>query len=146
METTHTIEAWLRQWLAQSGAVAGTVHLRQGNDLLLHAAVNIPPKVVEIVRSVPRGKGMAGLAFERDAPVSTCNLKEDASGDVRPGAKAVDANAAVAIPIHDAQGEVCGVVGIAFMGERSMTDDELTRLRNEAERLPRSVSEIAQKL
>lgn len=135
MSEPNPIEAWLRAWLAQNGAVAGTVHLRQGNDLLLRAAVNIPPKVAEIVSVVPKGKGMAGLAFERDEPVSTCNLKDDKSGDVRPGAAAVNANAAVAIPIHDANGEVRGVVGIAYMGERDMTPDELQRLSAQAEQL-----------
>jgi L-methionine (R)-S-oxide reductase len=131
------VEAWLRDWVARRGGVAGTVHLREGDDLLLCAAVNIPPKVVEVVRRVPRGKGMAGLALERNAPVSTCNLKTDTTGDVRPGAKAVDANAAVAIPIHDASGEVCGVVGIAYTGERDLAGAELEQLRADAEALPR---------
>jgi L-methionine (R)-S-oxide reductase len=135
-EAANAIETWLRQWLTTHGGVAGTVHLRQGDDLLLSAAVNIPPPVAAIVRLVPKGKGMAGLAFERDAPVSTCNLKTDTSGDVRPGAKAVDANAAVAIPIHDSSGHVRGVVGIAYMGERSMEDSELEGLRREAEASP----------
>jgi hypothetical protein len=135
-EATNAIEAWLRQWLTQNGGVAGTVHLRQGDDLVLTAAVNIPPPVVEIVKLVPKGKGMAGLAFERNSPVSTCNIKTDSSGDVRPGAKAVNANAAVAIPIHDARGEVRGVVGIAYMGEREMAGSELSRLTSEAEALP----------
>jgi hypothetical protein len=103
---------------------------------MLTAAVNIPPPVATVVRVVPKGKGMAGLAFERNAPVSTCNLKTDTTGDVRPGAKAVDANAAVAIPIHDGAGEVRGVVGIAYMGERDMDESELARLTREAEALP----------
>jgi L-methionine (R)-S-oxide reductase len=135
-EATNAIDAWLRQWLTKNAGVAGTVHLRQGDDLILTAAVNIPPPVVEIVKLVPKGKGMAGLAFERNNAVSTCNLKTDDTGDVRPGAKAVNANAAVAIPIHDARGEVRGVVGIAYMGERDMDDSELARLTREAEALP----------
>lgn len=104
--------------------------------LRMQASVNIPPKVVEVTQVIPFGKGMAGLAFERDKPVQTCNLKDDASGDVRPGAKAVNANAAVAIPIHDAQGGVRAVVGIAFMGEREIQADELARLSAAAEAFP----------
>jgi L-methionine (R)-S-oxide reductase len=104
--------------------------------LALAAAVNIPPKVREVVAVIPRGKGMAGLAWERDEPVHTCNLKTDTTGDVRPGAKAVDANAAVAIPIHGADGALRGVVGIAFMGERDITPAELDALTREAEALP----------
>jgi hypothetical protein len=129
-------EQWLRSYIERNGGVAGTVHLRAQGQLVLAAAVNIPPKVADVVRQIPRGKGMAGLAWERGEPVHTCNLKTDATGDVRPGAKAVDANAAVAIPIHDAAGEVRGVVGIAYMGERDITEQELEALRAEAERLP----------
>ena len=130
------LEQWLRSYIARNGGVAGTVHLRGSEQLELRAAVNIPPKVAEIVRGIPRGKGMAGLAWERDEPVHTCNLKTDATGDVRPGAKAVDANAAVAIPIHDLEGRIRGVVGIAYMGERDITEQELDGLRAQAEQLP----------
>jgi len=134
-----TLQAWLAEYVKQNGAVAGTVHLRNAAGdapLELKASVNIPPKVQEIVAAIPKGKGMAGLAWERDAPVHTCNLKDDTSGDVRPGAKAVDANAAVAIPIHDPSGAIRGVVGIAYMGERDITSAELAQLREQAERVP----------
>lgn len=135
-EEAERTEVWLREWIATHGGVAGTVHTRQGDKLLLAAAVNIPRPVVEAVRIVPRGKGMAGLAFERDAPVSTCNLKTDATGDVQPGARAVDANTAVAIPVHDATGQIRGIVGIAYKGERAMDDSELALLAREAEGVP----------
>jgi hypothetical protein len=135
-EAVDMTEAWLRRWIADHGGVAGTVHARRGDDMILAAAVNIPPPVVEVVRTVPKGKGMAGLAFERDAPVSTCNLKTDTTGDVRPGARAVDANAAVAIPVHDEAGEIRGVVGIAYRGERAMDESELALLTEEAQAVP----------
>lgn len=129
-------EAWLKEFLQKHGGVAGTVHMREVDDLVMSASVNIPPKVVEITQRIPYGKGMAGLAFSRDQPVQTCNLKDDSSGDVRPGAKAVNANAAVALPVHDAQGQVRAVVGIAFMGEREIPAEELQRLGAAAEKLP----------
>jgi L-methionine (R)-S-oxide reductase len=128
-------EAWLRAFVQAHGGVAGTIHLCGPEQLVLAAAVNIPPKVREVVAMIPRGKGMAGLAWERDEPVHTCNLKTDTTGDVRPGAKAVDANAAVAIPIHGADGALRGVVGIAFMGERDITQAELDALTRQAEAL-----------
>jgi hypothetical protein len=133
---TDALQAWLAAYITSNGGVAGTVHLRGASELELRAAVNIPPKVREIVAAIPKGKGMAGLAWERDQPVHTCNLKDDSSGDVRPGAKAVDANAAVAIPIHDGGGAIRGVVGIAYMGERTITEAELASLHDQAERLP----------
>jgi L-methionine (R)-S-oxide reductase len=127
---------WLKQFLFAHGAVAGTVHLRDGEVLTLSASVNIPPPVVEKTRVIPKGKGMAGLAWERDTPVSTCNIKADASGDVRPGAKAVDAAAAVAIPVHDTAGALRAVVGLAFADDREFSPAELDRFARAAEALP----------
>jgi hypothetical protein len=45
------------------------------------------------------------------------------------GAQAVDANAAVAIPIHAPGGALRGVVGIAYMGERTITVDTFALVR-----------------
>jgi len=134
--TSFDANVWLADYLKIHGGVAGTVHVREGQSLAMAAAVNIPPKVIEVTKHIPYGKGMAGLAFERDQPVQTCNLKDDSSGDVRPGAKSVNANAAVAIPIHDAQGQVRAVVGIAFMGEREIGAEELVNLSKAAEAYP----------
>jgi L-methionine (R)-S-oxide reductase len=135
-ERDPELQRWLEQYISQHGGVAGTVHLMGGDALELAAAVNIPPRVAEVTRSIPKGKGMAGLAWERDRPVSTCNLQTDQTGDVKPGARAVDANAAVAIPIHGGGGALRGVVGIAFLGERDMDQTELDLLSAEAERAP----------
>jgi L-methionine (R)-S-oxide reductase len=128
---------WLKQFLTAHGGVAGTVHLRDGDVLTLAASVNIPPPVVQKTRVIPRGKGMAGLAWERDTPVSTCDLKSDQTGDVRPGAKAVNAGAAVALPVHDATGDLRAVVGIAFVDDRELSPAELDRFAQAAEALPR---------
>jgi L-methionine (R)-S-oxide reductase len=129
--------SWLAQFVSVHRGVAGTVHLLQGEELRLAAALNIPPPVVELTRVIPRGKGMAGLAWERAVPVQTCNLKTDATGDVRPGAKAVGAQAAVALPVLDEQGACRAVVGIAFMDEREIPAPELQRLTAAAAALPR---------
>jgi len=136
MATDAALETWLRAFLTAHGGVAGTVHVRGEEALLLRAAVNIPPPVARATESVPKGKGMAGLAWERQRPVAVCNLKTDDSGDVRPGAKAVDAQAALAIPVRDGDGDVRAVVGIAFLGEREFSDAELDRFENEARALP----------
>lgn len=130
------IETWLRGFLSAHGGIAGTVHLLEGDLLKLTAAVNIPPPVIKITDSIPKGKGMAGLAWERDDVVATCNLKSDTSGDVRPGAKAVDAQAALAIPVHSASGQLRAVVGIAFLGEREFSEQELRGFREAASSLP----------
>jgi len=138
MALSPTLETWLRSFLGAHGAAAGTVHEREGDNLLLRAAVNIPPPVVRATETIPKGKGMAGLAWERNHSVATCNIKTDASGDVRPGAKAVDAQAALAIPVRGADGEVRAVVGIAFMGERDFPEAELAEFERLASALPAS--------
>jgi L-methionine (R)-S-oxide reductase len=130
------MQEWLSNYVQSSGAVAGTVHLRQGDGLALAAAINIPPPVADAVRYVPWGKGMAGLALETGEAVQTCNLKEDQTGRIKPGAKAVSAQAAVALPLKDSSGSVTAVIGVAFMGERDIGKEEIERLVAAASGIP----------
>lgn len=130
------ITEWLRGLLGRHGAVAGTVHVVRGDHLAIVAAVNIPQKVQEVTAAIPLGKGMAGLAWQRDRPIQTCNLQDDASGEVRPGAKAVDARAAVALPVHDQGGTIRAVVGLAWMDERVLPDDLVATIGRDAASLP----------
>jgi L-methionine (R)-S-oxide reductase len=136
MNNPTELQNWLASFLSRYHASAGTIHLFENGGLRLASAINIPPPVQQIVDWVPYGKGMAGLALERKEPVHTCNLKEDKSGNVKPGAKAVDAQAAVAIPILDSAGSVAAVVGIAFHEERDITGAELQELMQAASTLP----------
>jgi hypothetical protein len=135
-DTRDVVEQWLQGFVSGSGGAAGTVHRVEDGDLVLQAAFNIPEPVRRITARIPRGKGMAGLALERNEPVSTCNLKTDNTGDVRPGAKAVDAKAAVALPVHDSAGGVRAVVGIAYADERDLDEAQLADLSTRAAALP----------
>src|SRR6476660_3837395 len=130
------MNAWLAVLLGKHGEIAGTVHVVRGDVLAIAAAVNIPPKVQEVTATIPMGKGMAGLAWQHDRAIQTCNLKEDASGAVKPGAKAVDARAAVALPVHDGDGMVRAVVGLAWMDERELGEGELSAISKDAASLP----------
>jgi L-methionine (R)-S-oxide reductase len=132
----ESMNQWLRELLGRHGAIAGTVHVVRGELLELAAAHNIPPKVQEITAKIPLGKGMAGLAWQHDKPISTCNLKEDASGAVKPGAKAVDGKAAVALPVHQPSGGVRAVVGLAWADERDLSDDLVATIAGDAASLP----------
>jgi L-methionine (R)-S-oxide reductase len=114
---------FLESLLSRLGGVAGTVHEQRGDDLYLTAAHNIPPPVVAIVAHVAHGKGMAGLAQVKKQPVQTCNLQTDDSGTVKPGAKAVGAKAAIALPVLDHAGEVRAVVGVAWDSEGDLGPD-----------------------
>jgi L-methionine (R)-S-oxide reductase len=132
MNSSIHLEKWLQQFLAQHQGIAGTIHLVENGGLRLATAINIPPPVQQLVEWVPKGKGMAGLAFERNEPIHTCNLKEDTSGNVKPGARAVNAQAAVAVPVTDQAGSVFAVIGIAFSSEREFTQPELDDLMTSA--------------
>src|SRR5437588_4852679 len=116
-EFDPAVQSWLGGFLNEAGAVAGTVHRHTDGGLRLSAAINIPAPVQQVVEWVPSGKGMAGLALERGEPVQTCNLQEDRSGAVKPGARAVNAQAAVALPVRDESGAIVAVVGAAFREE-----------------------------
>src|SRR5436190_8194371 len=95
------------------GADSGTVHFLGGDGLLhLAAAAGLPPAMLPIIREIPVGKGMAGLAVERGRPVDACNIQTDSSGDVRPGAKATGLEGAIVVPIFSGA-EVAGALGIA---------------------------------
>ena len=123
-EANEVQQQWLESVIAQLGAVAGTVHVQRGEDLYLTAAHNIPPHVVAIVAHVPHGKGMAGVAQVKKQPVQTCNLQTDETGNIKPGAKAVDAQAAIALPVLNEAGAVRAVVGIAWNKEGEIGQEE----------------------
>jgi hypothetical protein len=132
----ESMNRWLRDLLGRHGAIAGTVHVVRGDALEIAAAHNIPPKVQEVTAKIPLGKGMAGLAWQHDKPISTCNLKEDATGAVKPGAKAVDGKAAIALPVHEASGVVRAVVGLAWAEERDLPDVLVAQIAGDAASLP----------
>ena len=110
-------------------ADSGTIHLLE-SDGVLHlkaASDGMPEPVLAMVRLVPIGKGMAGLAVERDEPVSVCNLQTDASGDVRPGAKATGMEGALVVPIFQGEKAV-GALGIANRAARTFSSEETALL------------------
>lgn len=115
--------------LEHFAADSGTIHLL-GLDGALHltaASRGMPQFVLDTVQIVPVGKGMAGLSVERREPVSACNIQTDASGDVRPGARATGLQGSIVVPIFRADAAV-GALGIANRGERTFTDAETTLL------------------
>jgi signal transduction protein with GAF and PtsI domain len=108
-----SLEDALRATLSHFGCQAGTVHLLEDGLLKLRGSVGIPPQVTAIVQTVPIGKGIAGLAAERRAPVTICNLQTDDSGQARPGARATGMEGSLAVPMLDENGTLRGVLGVA---------------------------------
>ena len=121
-------QAWteaLGRILEHFAAESGTIHAL-GEDGALHltaASAGIPEFVLETVRTVPVGKGMAGLAVERRQPVTACNIQTDTTGDVRPGALATGLQGSIVVPILRDDLAV-GALGIANRQERTFTDGE----------------------
>jgi len=130
-------QAFLETLLRNVDGVAGTIHEQRGQDLYLTAAQNIPPPVIAIVTHVPHGKGMAGVAQVKKQPVQTCNLQTDDSGTVKPGAKAVNAQAAIAVPVLDDDGDVRAVVGVAWADERQLDPEFEQAMMQMAATLPK---------
>lgn len=119
------LRAVLELAIAHFRAESGTVHVL-GPDGVLHlqaASAGIPEPVLAIVRAVPVGKGMAGLAVSRREPVSICNIQTDRSGDVRPGACATGMEGAIVVPMLRGV-EAIGALGIANRTERTFTLEE----------------------
>jgi GAF domain-containing protein len=124
---SRSTDAVLAAAIAHFGCAAGTVHLLRDGVLVLAASKNIPPPVVQIVQTVPIGKGIAGLAAERRAPVTICNLQTDDSGQARPGARATGMEGSLAVPMI-VDGELRGVLGIARAQAHDWTPEETALL------------------
>ena len=135
-EENQVQQQWLESLIGQLGGIAGTVHVQRGEDLYLTAAHKIPPNVIAIVAHVPHGKGMAGVAQVKQEPVQTCNLQTDETGNIKPGAKAVNAQAAIALPVFDDAGAVRAVVGIAWSQEAEIGAAEQQTMMELAAALP----------
>jgi L-methionine (R)-S-oxide reductase len=110
--------------IAHFDCQAGTYHRADGSMLTLAAAFGIPEPVIALIREVPVGKGIAGLAAERLAPVSLCNLQTDQSGQARPAARSTGMEGSLAVPALDADGVLRGVLGIAKAQAHDWTDSE----------------------
>lgn len=122
--TDHDL-ALLDSILRDFSAESGTVHeIRDDGALHLRVAIGIPDPVLDIVKFVPIGKGMAGIAAERKCAVNSCNIQHDATGDVRPLARTTGLAGSVCVPVLAADGRVLGTLGIATYAERTFTTEE----------------------
>jgi L-methionine (R)-S-oxide reductase len=92
----------------------GTIHIlgEPSGMLMLHAAKGVPDVVLDRVRSIPIGKGMAGLAAERRQPVQVCNLQSDQSGVAKPIARETKMAGSIAVPMMVGK-RLYGVLGVA---------------------------------
>lgn len=116
------------------GAVTCTFHeaVRGAQRLELRAQVGLPAAVLSVARTIPFGKGMAGICAARRQPVTVCNLQTDASGVVRPGARETQVEGALVVPLLCGQ-EVAGTLGVGKPQAHEYSDAEVRLLERSGE-------------
>ncbi|MGH7994050.1 MAG: GAF domain-containing protein [Limisphaerales bacterium] len=134
---THEVvpEKALRLALEHFHSETGTIHRLDAERQLLRlvAQVGLPPQMLEAVKTIPVGKGIAGQVIAQGRPVTICNLQTDASGVARPGAKQTGVGGALCVPIryHD---KIVGTLGIGTVRPYEYTPEEM-RLLEEVGRI-----------
>ena len=125
----NLLEQALRLVLAKFHSETGTVHrLDRDNQLLyLAAQVGLPPQILEVVKTIPVGKGIAGQVILQNKPVAICNLQADSSGVAKPGTKQTGVGGALCVPLRDGEKTV-GTIGIGTMRQHEYTPDETCEL------------------
>lgn len=110
-------------------AETGTIHVLEPDGLLHLRALagQIPPPVLEAVKLIPIGKGLAGLAVERAEPVTVCNLQTDTSGNAKPAARSTGVKGSIAVPML-VNGKPVGALGVGTYRERTYTEEEVALL------------------
>jgi signal transduction protein with GAF and PtsI domain len=116
-------------------AASGTVHVLDSDGLLhLAASLGLSEGAQEKVRTVPVGKGMAGLAVERRQPVRSGHLPPDGSEDFFGEADSSGPHGAMALPIFRGEA-VIGALGLGTAEERSFSESEVDQLMEAARTL-----------
>src|SRR5258708_6389438 len=126
-ELTHQVEVLLKDQPDRQTALqqalqlvlthfqseTGTIHQLDAATQQLHlvAQVGLPPALLEVVKLIPAGKGIAGQTVERGGPVSICNIQKDESGVTRPGARQAGVGGALCVPLRQ-NSAIVGTLGI----------------------------------
>jgi L-methionine (R)-S-oxide reductase len=122
--------------LAHFNSETGTIHLLDAKKHELHllAQIGLPPALLDAVRLVPVGKGIAGQVVARGGPVTICNIQDDKSGVARPGAKQSGMGGALCVPMR-ANGNIVGTLGIGTVRQHEYTAEETKLLEEVGELL-----------
>ena len=132
----ETLEKILHETVKRFQSETGTIHTLDAEKQLLHLAaqVGLPAQLLEVVRTIPVGKGIAGQVVAQDKPVTICNLQTDSSGVAKPGAKQTGVGGALCVPIR-AGSKIVGTFGIGTVRPYEYTADETRQLENIAARI-----------
>ncbi len=115
--------------LAGFQSETGTVHILDQQTQLLHLAAQsgLPPAMLDIVKVIPVGKGIAGQTVARGEPVSICNLQTDAGGTARPGARQSGVGGALCVLVWKGN-TIAGTLGIGTRRQYEYTKEEAQAL------------------
>ena len=115
--------------LARFQSETGTVHRLDTATQLLHlvAESGLPPAMLEIVKVIPVGKGIAGETVARGGPITICNLQTDTSGVAKPGARQTGVGGALCVPVRR-DGTIVGTLGIGTVRPYEYTAEETREL------------------
>ncbi len=121
----------LRLVLAHFRSETGTIHRldREEQVLQLVAESGLPPAMLEVVKSIPVGKGIAGQTVARGGPVSICNLQTDTTSVSRPAARQTGVAGALCVPLRSG-GAITGTIGIGTLRRHEYTSEETQVLEN----------------
>jgi GAF domain-containing protein len=127
----HSLETILRDTLAQFHSETGTIHRLEEPAQLLHlvAHVGLPPHLIDVVQTIPVGKGIAGETVAKNRPVTICNLQTDTTGVARPAAKQTGVGGAICVPIRSG-GKIVGTFGIGTVREHEYSAAEINALQD----------------
>jgi len=120
----------LEHLLVDFQSETGTIHKLDGEKQLLHlsAQVGLPPQMLDVIKTIPVGKGIAGQTAAQNKPVTICNLQTDTSGVAKPGARQTGVGGALSVPmIHE--GKTVGTLGIGTRRQHEYTGEETQRLQ-----------------
>ena len=95
--------------------------------------------MLEIVKTIPVGKGIAGETAAKNLPVTMCNLQTDTSGVAKPGAKQTGVGGALCVPIRSA-GKLVGTLGIGTRREYEYSAAEINSLQEIANVIAAQIS------
>ena len=146
-DLAHQVEALLKQYPNRKDALqpalqlvlthfeseTGTIHQLDDATQQLHLAaqVGLPPAIMEVVRLIPVGKGIAGQTVARGGPVTICNIQKDESGVTRPGARQSGVGGALCVPLRQ-NSAIVGTLGIGTVREHEYTPAETRALEEVA--------------
>lgn len=135
MSDIQTIQILMDQLLTDLSCQTGTIHRTCASEEILSLVwqVGVPDILIGKISSIPFGKGIAGVAAERQEPVELCNLQENLGGIANLDAQKTGVSGSIAVPIFANESQrVIGTLGIGKFEPHKFTNTEKERITTSA--------------